>query len=387
MRKFSSLSNSLGTGVFARLTVKKQEVEAKGVRVIDLFVGTPDFPCEQHILDAGINAMRDPENIKYSLLDSPEMTGAVINYYKERYGVQLTADMIASCNGTQDGMGHIGMILADPEDVVLLPDPGYIAFETSALFGRARPYYYRLTAENNFLPDFDAIPDEVYRRTAYLVLSYPSNPVGAVAPPEVYKRAIELAKRYGFAVINDNAYSDIIFEGEGGSFLSYEGATEVGAEFFSLSKSFNTTGSRISFLIGDPEIVAAFRKLRSQYDFGMFMPVQAMAVAALTGDRKGVKARCEEYRRRRDALCGGLRAVGWNVPDSQGTMFVWARVPEGHGTSEQFAEELIERAGVICTPGSEFGPSGEGYVRFALVKPVEVLEAAVKAIAESGILD
>lgn len=386
MREFSELTKKLGTGVFARLTAKKIEAEKCGKTVYDLFVGTPDFPCEKHILDAGIKAMSDPENIKYTLLDSPEMINAVIAYYSSRYGVSLTADMIASCNGTQDGMGHVGMLLADRGDVVLLPDPGYIAFETSALFAYAEPYYYPLTEKNGFLPDFSAIPEDVLKRTAYLVLSYPSNPVGAIVPPRVYEEAISLARKYGFAVINDNAYSDIIFEGEGGSFLAFDGASEVGAEFFSLSKSFDTTGARISFLIGNPELVGAFRKLRSQYDFGMFGPIQAMAVAALTGDKSGVKRRCEEYKRRRNALCGGLRRIGWNVPDSKGTMFVWARVPEGHGTSEEFAGELIERAGVMCTPGSSFGPSGEGYVRFALVKPVEVLEAAVKAIADSGVL-
>lgn len=377
MRRFSALSRSLGEGVFARLAEKKREAEERGMSVIDLYVGTPDFPCEEHILEAGARAMRDPENIKYTLLDSPEMINAVISYYAERYGVTLTPDMIASCNGTQDGMGHIGMVLADPGDIALLPDPGYIAFETSALFARAEPYYYRLTAKNAFLPDFSSVPEDVLKKTAYLVLSYPSNPVGAAAPPRVYEEAIALAEKYGFAVISDNAYSDILFGGEGRSFLSYEGASKVGAEFFSLSKSFDTTGARISFLIGSPELVAAFRKLRSQYDFGMFAPVQAMAVAALTGDRSGVKRRCAEYKRRRDALCSGLRSLGWDVTDSAGTMFVWARVPDDSLTSAEFAERLIERAGVMCTPGSAFGPSGEGYVRFALVKPVEVIDDAV----------
>lgn len=381
MKKFSALSESLSSGVFARLAAEKNKAEARGMKVYDLFVGTPDFPCEPHIREAGMNAMRDPENIKYTLLDSPEMINAVISYYKERYGVTLGADMIASCNGTQDGMGHIGMCLADAGDIVLLPDPGYIAFETSALFARATPYYYRLTAENAFLPDFSSIPEEVLERTAYLVLSYPSNPVGAVAPPRVYEEAIALADKYGFAVINDNAYSDIIFSGEGRSFLSYDGAASVGAEFFSLSKSFDTTGARISFLIGNADIVSAFRKLRSQYDFGMFAPVQAMAIAALTGDRTGVKMRCAEYKRRRDALCGGLRGIGWDVPDSEGTMFVWARIPAENMSSEEFALRLLERTGVMCTPGTSFGPSGEGYVRFALVKPVETINAAVAAIS------
>ena len=170
MKKFSALSESLSSGVFARLAAEKNKAEARGMKVYDLFVGTPDFPCEPHIREAGMNAMRDPENIKYTLLDSPEMIDAVISYYKERYGVTLGADMIASCNGTQDGMGHIGLWLADAGDIVLLPDPGYIAFETSALFARATPYYYRLTAENAFLPDFSSIPEEVLERTPYLVL-------------------------------------------------------------------------------------------------------------------------------------------------------------------------------------------------------------------------
>ncbi len=385
--KFSRLTNGLGTGVFARLAEKKREAERRGMKIYDFFVGTPDFPCDEHIREAAARAMRDPENVKYSLLDSDEMINAVTGYYRRRYGVTLTADMIASCNGTQDGMGHIGMLLADRGDYALLPDPGYIAFETSARFAGAQPYYYPLKEENGFLPDFSAIPAEVLSRTAYLVLSYPSNPVGAVAPQRVYLEAIALAEKYGFAVINDNAYSDIVFEGECGSFLSLPGAAEVGAEFFSLSKSFNTTGARISFLIGSPEMVGAFRRLRSQYDFGMFKPVQAMAVAALTGDTSGVKQRCDEYRRRRDALCCGLRSIGWNVRDSQGTMFVWARIPDGFGGSAEFAERLLERSGVMCTPGSEFGPSGEGYVRFALVRPVETINAAVKAIDDSGILN
>lgn len=382
MKKFSRLSAGLGEGVFARLAEKKREVEARGVEIIDLYVGTPDFPCEKHIIDAGIEAMKDPENIKYTLLDSPELIDAVIAYYGERYGVALTPGMIASCNGTQDGMGHIGMILADPGDIALLPDPGYIAFETSALFAHAKPYYYRLTAENDFLPDFSSVPEEVMKKAAYLVLSYPSNPVGAAAPKRVYEEAIALSEKYGFAVIADNAYSDICYDGEGGSFLACEGAADAGAEFFSLSKSFDTTGARISFLIGNEALVGAFRRLRSQYDFGMFAPVQAMAVAALAGDRTGVKERREQYRVRRDVLCSGLRSLGWDVRDPDGTMFVWARIPGGFGTSERFVSELLEHTGVMCTPGSAFGPSGEGYVRFALVKPADVLEAAVGRIRE-----
>ena len=219
-----------------------------------------------------------------------------------------------------------------------------------------------------------------------MIVSYPSNPCGAVANKEMYVDLIKYAIKYGFYIINDNAYSDIIFDGrEGFSFLSIEGAREVGVEFFSLSKSFNTTGARISFCIGNKDIVNALKVIRSQYDFGMFMPVQKAAIAALQSDRAPVIAQCKEYQKRRDALCGGLRRIGWNVPDSQGTMFVWAPIPEKFKTSMEFWEELVDKTGVICTPGTAFGPMGEGYVRFALVLPEEKLNEIVDVIDKSGI--
>jgi LL-diaminopimelate aminotransferase len=237
------------------------------------------------------------------------------------------------------------------------------------------------------MPRIDLIDEEILRRTKYIVLSYPSNPVGAAADKEVYLNIISLAKEYGFLVINDNAYSDIIFDGrEGFSFLSLEGAIEVGAEFFSLSKSFNVTGARISFLIGNKQIIEAMKLLRSQYDFGMFMPIQKAAIAALKGPRDLVKKQCDEYQKRRDTLCGGLRELGWDIPNSDGTMFVWAPLPKGYSSSREFCEELMLKAGVVATPGFAFGPNGEGYVRFALVLPCNELEEVVQAIKNSGIL-
>lgn len=230
------------------------------------------------------------------------------------------------------------------------------------------------------------IPEDVLNKTKYIVLSYPSNPVGASAPKEMYIRMIEYAKKYNFAIINDNAYSDIIFDGrEGFSFLSLPGAKDVGVEFFSLSKSYNVTGLRISFCIGNKSIINAFKLLRSQYDFGMSYPAQKAAIAALRGPRDSVKAQCAEYQRRRDALLNGLRKYGWNVPDSHGTMFVWLPVPEGY-TSASFTEALMDKAGVIGTPGTAFGPLGEGYIRFALTKSAEELAVIADVIGQSGVL-
>ncbi len=371
------------TGVFAAVNEEKEKIERAGGKVCNLSIGTPDFAPPEHVRRAMMDSAARPENWKYSLTDSDELLSAVADYYQSRFGVALDREMITSVHGTQEGMGHLGLALCDGGDVVLLPDPGYPIFEVGAYFGQAEIHYYPLLRENGFLPRLDRIDEEVLRRTKYMVLSYPSNPVGAAAGKDTYLEIMDYARKYGFLIINDNAYSDIIFDGrEGFSFLSLPGAKEMGAEFFSLSKSFNVTGARISFLIGNPAIIDAVKLLRSQFDFGMFYPVQAAAVAALRGPLDGVKAQRDEYQRRRDAFCGGLRRAGWEVPDSQGTMFVWAPIPAGHGDSQSFCRELLQKTGVLSTPGHAFGPSGEGYVRFALVRPAEELARIAAHIGE-----
>lgn len=375
------------TGIFAALNEKKNEMIASGKKVYNLSVGTPDFAPAPHIVDALVEAAKNPKNYVYALADLPEMLEAVKDYYKERFGVEVSTDEITSIHGSQEGIGHIGMALTSPGDVAILPNPGYPIFEAGAYLGGAEMYFYPLVAENGFLPDFSKIPDDVADRAKFMVLSYPYNPVCAVAPARVYEEAIAFAKKHNVIIIHDNAYSDIIYDGEvGGSFLSYEGAKEVGVECFSLSKSFNVTGCRISFVVGNKKVVDALKLLRSQIDFGMFLPVQYAAIAALRGPKDGVKAQCMEYQKRRDALCGGLRSIGWNVPDSKGTMFAWAPIPDKFKTSEEFCMALMEKTGVICTPGHSFGSLGEGYVRFALVLPVETINEVVRVIDESGIL-
>lgn len=380
--------NHFKTGIFASLNEEKDKLIKEGRKLYNLFIGTPDFVPPAHIIEALTIAAQNPENWKYALKETDELLNAVCTYYKDRFGVEITPDMITAVNGSQEGMGHLGLAICNEGDVVLLPDPGYPVFEVGAYFGQAEIVYYPLLKENGFMPRLDLIDEDILRRTKYMVISYPSNPVGAAASKEVYNELINFAKKYSFVLINDCAYSDIIFDSiESFSFLSLNGAQEVGAEFFSLSKSFNVTGARISFLIGNKKIIDAVKLLRSQYDFGMFLPIQKAAVAALTGPRDAVKTQCEEYHRRRDALCQGLRDIGWNVPDSDGTMFVWAPLPEGYNNSAEFCHELVNRSGVLCTPGSAFGPHGEGYVRFALVLPKEGMEEVVKAIADSGMLD
>ena len=385
--QFSKRMDRFGDEIFAALNNRKLEMEQQGRTIYNLSVGTPDFEPAPHIREALVEAAKDPENWKYALRDTPELLQAVCDYYEKRFGVTIEPDMVCSCYGSEEGMGHIGMVLCDEGDTVPLPTPCYPVFIAGAQMAGAEPYYYPMTAETNFLPRVSEIPEDVARKAKYMIVSLPSNPTGSVASDTIYEEIIAFAKKYDILILHDNAYSDIIFDGAvGGSFFQHEDAMDVGVEFFSLSKSFNVTGARISFCIGRKDVIAAFRKLRSQIDFGMFLPIQKAAIAALTGPVQMVKDQREEYQARRDALCGGLRSIGWEVPDSHGSMFVWAKIPEGHGTSMEFCLELMEKSGVICTPGSSFGPLGEGYVRFALTMPVERIHEAVKAIQESGVL-
>ena len=385
--EFSKRMQLFGDEIFAALNEKKVALEAAGRTIYNLSVGTPDFAPAPHIMEALVSAAQDPENWKYSLRDLPEMLDAVCSYYKRRFGVEISPCQVASCNGSQEGCGHIGMVLCDEGDTVLLPNPCYPDFIAGAKLAGAEPYFYPLVKEHGFLPYVAGIPEDVARRAKYMIVSLPANPVGSVGTPELYAEIVAFAKKYDILIIHDNAYSDIIFDGAvGHSFFNTPGAMDVGVEFFSLSKSFDVTGARISFLVGRPDVVAAFRRLRGQIDFGMFLPVQKAAIAALTGPLDRVKEQCAVYQQRRDALCGGLRSIGWDVPDSHGSMFVWAPIPPKYTSSMDFCMDLVEKSGVLCTPGSSFGPAGEGYVRFALTMPAAQIDRAVQAIRDSGIL-
>ncbi len=384
--RFSKRLDRFGDEIFAALNNRRMELERQGMTIYNMSVGTPDFQTPEHIKQALAEAAMDDENWKYSLRDLPELLDAVCEYYQKRFRVEISPDMVMSVYGSQEGMGHLGMTLCDEGDTVLLPDPCYPVFAAGSLMAGAVPYYYPLTAEHDFLPYVKDIPEDVARKAKYMIVSLPSNPVGSVAVPGLYEEIVEFGKKYDILIIHDNAYSDIIYDGEyGGSFLATPGAKEIGVEFFSLSKSFNVTGARISFLVGRPDVIAALRKLRSQIDFGMFLPIQKAGIAALKGSLDSVKEQCALYQERRDALCEGLRSIGWDLPNGKGTMFVWARIPGGRMDSMDFCMELMEKAGVIVTPGASFGPHGEGYVRFALVLPPEKIREAVAAIQRSGL--
>ena len=381
--QFSEMVNGFKTGIFATLNEKKEELIKEGRKVYNLSVGTPDFKPAPHVMKAMQDACKDPENYKYALADLPELLKAVQYRYEKRFGVRVETDEIMSVYGSQECMAHIGMVFCNPGDTILVPNPGYPMFEMSGIMAKANLEYYTIKEENGYLPDLDHIPEETLKRAKYMIVSYP---LCVCAPDEFYPKLIDFAKKNEIVILHDNAYSDIIYtRKQGRSFLSFEGAKEVGVEFYSLSKSYNLTGARISFVVGNREIIEKFRTLRSQIDYGIFLPIQYAAIAALTGPDDFIEEQRQQYEARNRALCGGLRKIGWNVPDSQGTMFVWAKIPEGYESSADFCIRLMERTGVIVTPGSAFGSEGEGYVRMALVVDEQMIAEIIRVLDESGI--
>lgn len=382
---FSALINNFKPGIFSALNEKKEELLRQGKTVYNLSVGTPDFKPAPHVMKAMQDACGRPENYRYSLTDLPELLEAVQYRYEKRFGVHIEMDEVMSVYGSQEAMAHIGKVFCNPGDAILVPDPGYPMFEMSGIMAGADVEYYSIKEENGYLPDLEGIPEEILKKTKYMIVSYPLNPVCVCAPDEFYETLIAFAKEHDIVVLHDSAYSDITFtERPGKSFLSFEGAKDVGVEFYSLSKSYNLTGARVSFVVGNKDIISRFSLLRSQIDYGLFYPVQYAAIAALTGPDDFIEEQRRQYAARNKALCGGLRKIGWNVPDSQGTMFVWTKIPAEYKSSADFCMELMERTGVIVTPGSAFGKGGEGYVRMALVVDEETIEKVVCELDQSG---
>lgn len=378
---FSDKANSFKPNIFNILNERKAKMIEKGHTVYDLFVGTPDFKPAQHVIDAVVEASKDALNYRYSLGDTKELKGAVQRWYDRRYGVALDEDEILSVAGTQEGFAHVALTVCNPGDLVLVPNPGYPVFEVGPYLNDAVIGYYELDKNNHYMPMLDRIDEETAKKAKMIIVSYPLNPTCTCADKKFYEELIEFAKKYNILVVHDNAYSEIEYDGiTGFSFLSVPGAKEVGIEFNSLSKTYNLTGIRISFALGNKEVIKKFKTIRSQFDYGTSYIVQKAAVAALDGPQEGVKKQCLEYQKRRDALCGGLNDIGWKVPYSEGTMFVWAPVPSGFKNSDDFCMQMLENTGVLCTPGSAFGSRGEGHVRFALVLDTDTIKKAVGLI-------
>lgn len=380
---------NLASAIFSEMAQRKR-VAAEKLRVIDLGIGSPDQPPPPHLIQTLTEAVQRPDVYGYPLSEgSDRLRQAVAAWYTYRFGVTLDPQReVHALMGSQDGLAHLAMAWVDPGELVLVPDPGYPIYAASVQLAGAEMYPMPLRAENGFLPDLEAIPEDVRRRAKLMILNYPNNPVAAVAPLSFFEQVVRFAQQYGIIVAHDLAYSEMAFDGyRPPSFLQAAGAKEVGIEFHSFSKSFNMAGCRIAYVVGNERIIQPLAVLKSNIDYGVFYPVQEMAAAALEADMSGRYPNPVGplYQERRDVLLAGLARIGWTMERPKATMFVWAPIPAGW-TSRQFAFRLLEETGVVVIPGSAFGREGEGYVRMALVKKVDELLEAVKRIEQSGIL-
>ncbi|MCZ8519372.1 MULTISPECIES: aminotransferase class I/II-fold pyridoxal phosphate-dependent enzyme [Paenibacillus] len=373
----------LGSAIFSEVAQWKKEVQEQGVDVIDLGIGSPDRGPSERVRAALAAAVNDPGQYGYPTSEgSLPFREAVAKWYRHRFGVELDSEReVVTLMGSQDGLAHLAMAVTDPGDTVMVPDPGYPIYAASLVLAGVEPYFLPLRAENGFLPNFGDIPEETARRAKFILLGYPSNPLSAVATQPFFEELVRFAKTYDLLIVHDAAYSEMAYDGfRPPSILEIEGAKEVAVEFHSLSKSFNMAGCRIAFMVGQPDAVRALRMLKSNIDYGVFLPVQQAGIAALEEDMlPGSVSVAGLYQRRRDLVVEGLRSAGWDIPKPKATMFIWAPIPAGW-TSRQISREMLYSAGVVVIPGDAFGRDGEGYVRIALVQEEERLQEAVRRI-------
>lgn len=383
--KFSKRMDLLAEGVFSRLDEEKQKMLASGKAVYDFTIGSPNIAPSKEVMDALITAAQQPESYMYSLHDTKELKETIQAWYRKRYQVELdTETEILSLQGSQEGLAHVALALCDEGDIVLIPAPSYPIFANGPKIAGAELYEMPMLKEYDYLIQFDAIPEEIAEKAKMMIISYPNNPTGATAPDSFYEELIQFAKAHDIIVIHDTAYSNLVFDGEEGkSFLYYAGAKDIGIEFNSFSKTYGMAGARIGICVGNAEIVGILRKLKSNIDYGMFLPIQKAAIAALTQDQSIVKETRETYQRRRNRIIAGAAVAGWHIASCKSTMFLWAQIPEGYGSSEEFALNLLKCSGMLVTPGSSFGAYGEGFVRIALVQSDEVIEQALQTLMES----
>ena len=377
--------NDLSSGIFTELAKEKAKLKANGVDVIDLSVGTPNISPTKAIKQTIANESLKDENYIYAIDDLPELRQAASRWYARRYGVNIDADTeVCAVLGTQEGLAHCCLPLIDPGDTVILQDPCYPAFFAGAALARANVFRVPQRPENGFIIDFDDIPQAVAQRAKLMIVSYPNNPTAAVAPPSFYDELIAFAKTYDIFVIHDNAYSELSFDGlRVGSFLAHDGAKQIGAEFNSLSKSYGYAGARLGFCLGNAEYIGALKQLKSNTDYGIFLPIQQAGICALQSDASVVRDTSAAYEKRRDMLISAFASHGWQIDKPRATMFVWAKIPEAFGTDDvKFVQRLMQETGVLVVPGSAFGSCGRGYVRIALVQNEDRILTAAERIGE-----
>ena len=373
--------------LFAEMDRMKQEQARKGVDIISLGIGDPDLPTPPHIIQALAKAAADPTNHQYPSYEGMlAFRKAAADWYGSRFGVTLDPGTeVLSLIGSKEGIGHFPLAFVNPGDVVLLPDPAYPVYQAGTIFAGGEAYPMPLTKARDFLPDLDAIPTEILKRAKILWLNYPNNPTGAVAPREFLARAVGFAERHRLILAHDAPYSELAYDGyRPESLLSIPGAKEVAVEFHSLSKTYNMTGWRVGFAVGNAEILKGLGRVKTNLDSGVFQAVQCAGIAALDGPQQCVADNCRIYRERRDVLVEGLREMGFDVEAPRATFYLWVPVPKGF-TSKSFSIEILAKAGIVLTPGSGFGAAGEGYVRAAFTVNVDRIREAVERIKKLGI--
>ena len=370
MRMSKRLEN-LPPYLFVEITQKIAERRAKGEEVVSFAIGDPDIPTPAHIIDRLCRAAQEPDNHRYpETAGLPELRRAIAQWYQRRFGVLLDADKeVLPLIGSKEGIAHISLCFIDPGDIALVPDPAYPVYSISTVIAGGEACYMPLTEGNSFLPDLGAIPKDTLKKAKLLWLNYPNNPTGAVADLDFFNRVVKFAQQHGLAVCHDGPYSEIAFDGyQPVSFMQADGAREIGVEFHSLSKSYNMTGWRIGMVVGNAEMVDALKRVKSNLDSGIPQAIQYAAIEALSGPQDCIEKHNATYQRRRDLIIEVLNDIGLEAKPPEASLFVWAKVPEGY-TSVEFANDLLEKVGVVVTPGTGYGKNGEGYVRLSLTIP------------------
>ena len=372
--------------LFAELDRKKAEARSRGVDVIDLGVGDPDLPTPDNIINKLAEAAREPRYHRYpSYTGMNEFRKAVSRWYKKRAGVELEPiQQVVSLIGSKEGIAHIPLAFINPGDVVLVPSPAYPVYAIATMFAGGIPYEMPLLKENGFLPDLDLIPQKMLDKAKLIFLNYPNNPTAALATRDFFKTVVDFAEKYNIMVCHDFAYSEMAFDSYvPSSFLETPGAMDVGIEFHSLSKTYNMTGWRIGWAAGNSKIIGGLGRIKSNIDSGIFEAIQVAGIEALEGDQQCLREMQDIYTERRDVLIAGLKKLGIKVEPPKATFYVWFEVPTGYN-SASFAALLLEKSGIVATPGNGFGAPGEGYVRMALTVSKERIAEAVDRMAKVG---
>ncbi|MCK5217579.1 MAG: LL-diaminopimelate aminotransferase [Methanosarcinales archaeon] len=381
---YSDRINKLPPYLFAAIDEAKANIIKKGIDVIDLGVGDPDMPTPDHIIQALYISAKNATRHRY-----PSYTGmlsfreAAAKWYKDHLGIDLDpVTQVLALIGSKEGLAHAPLAFLNPGDIALVPDPAYPVYKIGTLFADARPYSMPLMEKNGFIPDLEAIPKDIVKQSRLMFLNYPNNPTSAIVTEGFFDEVVEFARENDIIVIHDNAYSEMTYDGYiAPSFLQADGAMDVGIEFHSLSKTYNMTGWRIGFAVGNAQIISGLGKIKTNVDSGAFEAIQEAGIEAMQGPQDCISEMREIYAQRRDALMVGLKGLGIKVQPPKATFYIWAPVPDGYD-STSFSKLLLEEAGIVATPGIGFGEYGEGYIRFALTQSVDRINEAVKRMEQ-----